>query len=144
MIVWRLTRRPYADLTGTGGIKVEGRWHTAGKPIIYLVEHPALALLEVRVHLDLPFSLLPVDYVLMKVGIPDDLPQRELETETVDTTDTQRVGDNWLVGQSESVARVKSFVSPFSYNYLLNPLHDDASRVIVLGTIPIQFDPRLW
>ena len=34
--------------------------------MVYLAEHPALAALEVRVHLDLPFELLPDDFVLMR------------------------------------------------------------------------------
>ena len=42
-----------------------------GVPVVYLADHPALAALEVRVHLDLPFELLPTDYVLMRVDVPD-------------------------------------------------------------------------
>lgn len=71
MIAWRLCRRPYAVLDGEGARRFGGRWNSPGRPLVYLADHPALAALEVRVHLDLPFDLLPSDYVLMQVDIPD-------------------------------------------------------------------------
>ena len=56
---WRLCRRPYADLTGDGARLAGGRWNRRGRAVVYLAEHPALAVLEVRVHLDVPLELLP-------------------------------------------------------------------------------------
>ena len=73
MIFWRLTLRPHADLSGQGGRCADGRWHTRGRPVVYCATSAALAALEVRVHLDLPFELLPDDYVLMRIEAPDDL-----------------------------------------------------------------------
>ena len=61
MELWRLCRRAHADLTGEGAHRVGGRWNNPGRPVVYLAEHPALAALEVPVHLDVPFDLLPVD-----------------------------------------------------------------------------------
>jgi RES domain-containing protein len=142
--VWRLTRRGYADLAGQGGVIVEGRWHSAGSPIVYLAENPALALLEVRVHLDLPFSSLPLDYVFMKISLPDDLPIRDLKPLSFEIIDTRMTGDTWLSDATEPVAMVSSVVAPFSYNYLLNPDHKDASNVTILDIVPFQFDRRLW
>jgi RES domain-containing protein len=76
MILWRLTRRPHADLSGRGGRLADGRWHSRGQPIVYCATSAALAVLEVRVHLDLPLDLLPDDYVLMQIAAPDDLEVR--------------------------------------------------------------------
>ena len=70
IIGWRLCRRQHADLTGHGARVFGGRWNSPGRPVVYLAEHPALAALEVRVHLDLPFELIPADYVLMRVAMP--------------------------------------------------------------------------
>ena len=67
MIAWRLCRRLNAHLTGEGARRFGGRWNSAGVPVVYLAEHPALAALEVRVHLDLPFDLLPADFTLMRI-----------------------------------------------------------------------------
>jgi site-specific recombinase XerC len=44
-----------------------GRWNSVGRAVVYLAEHPALAVLELRVH----FDLLPADFVLMRVMVPD-------------------------------------------------------------------------
>ena len=71
MIAWRLCRRPHATLDGEGARRFGGRWNSPGRPVVYLADHPALAAFEVRVHLDLPFELLPSDYVLMRVDVPD-------------------------------------------------------------------------
>jgi len=70
MIAWRLCRRPHATLDGEGARRFGGRWNSPGRPVVYLADHPALAALEVRDHLDLPFDLLPVDYVLMWSPFP--------------------------------------------------------------------------
>jgi RES domain-containing protein len=48
MILWRISR--HRDLSGAGGMRAAGRWHEAGRPVVYLAESPAAALLEVCVH----------------------------------------------------------------------------------------------
>ncbi|MGH7819352.1 MAG: RES family NAD+ phosphorylase, partial [Candidatus Binatia bacterium] len=45
MTLWRISN--HSELKGIGGLRASGRWHTAGRPIVYLAEHPALCLLEV-------------------------------------------------------------------------------------------------
>jgi len=48
MELWRISN--YADLSGGGGLQAAGRWHTRGKRIVYLADHPASAVLEMLVH----------------------------------------------------------------------------------------------
>jgi RES domain-containing protein len=139
MVVWRLCRRPYADLTGEGARLTGGRWNSRGRPVVYLAEHPALAALEVRVHLDLPFELLPVDYVLVRVMVPD-------SPNTVFTVDGDSVamGDAWLAEARSAILRVPSVLIPHAWNILLNPNHPDASQALISEVEPFGFDPRLW
>ena len=59
MLAWRLCREPFADLNGHGARQYGGRWNSPGRPLVYAASAAALAVLEVRVHLDLPFELLP-------------------------------------------------------------------------------------
>jgi RES domain-containing protein len=45
--VWRICRRPFADLSGEGARLYGGRWNAPGRPLIYAAESAALAVLEV-------------------------------------------------------------------------------------------------
>jgi RES domain-containing protein len=139
MIGWRLCRRSYADLNGDGARRFGGRWNSPGRPVVYLAEHPALAALEVRVHLDLPFELLPVDFVLMRVLLPDAATERSNAS-----TSTVAAGDAWLSEARSLILHVASVLVPHSWNLLLNPRHPDAARAVIEETEVFRFDPRLW
>jgi len=150
MILWRLTRRPYADLSGKGGELFDARWHTRGRPIVYLAATPALALLEVRVHLELSPGFLPDDYVLMKVNAPDDLECRTLRPEDLpqgwqESEELCRAfGDAWLADAGTALLRVPSAIIELEHNVLLNPRHADAARVHVERITPFRWDQRLF
>jgi RES domain-containing protein len=140
MDLWRLCRRPHADLTGEGARRFGGRWNSPGRPVVYLAEHPALAAIEVRVHLDLPFELLPDDFVLMRVALPDGL---AISVDTI-PPDTSAAGDAWLTETRSAALRVPSVLIPAAWNVLLNPRHQDAARATIVAVEPFRFDPRLW
>jgi RES domain-containing protein len=142
MEVWRLCRRPYADLSGNGARIFGGRWNSPGRPVVYFAEHPALAALEVRVHLDLPFELLPNDFVLMHVSSPNRLISGL--GETVSAERTIAVGDAWFDERRSAALRVPSILIPNAWNILLNPHHPNALQAHVVGLEPFDFDPRLW
>jgi len=139
MIAWRLCRRPHSDLSGEGARRFGGRWNTPGRAVVYLAEHPALAALEVRVHLDLPFDLLPVDFVLMQADVPYG-PAFGYEW----PAQTAAAGDNWLTEAASATMRVPSFLVPHAWNIIMNPLHRDAVQAEIRGIEPFLFDPRLW
>jgi RES domain-containing protein len=143
MYLWRLCRRPHADLSGDGARIFGGRWNSPGRPVVYLAEHPALAALEVRVHLDLPFELLPNDFVLMRVLVPDGL-IAELTDASVAVSETVVTGDTWLVEGRSAALRVPSVLLPYAWNVLLNPRHADVNRISIGSIEPFHFDPRLW
>jgi RES domain-containing protein len=146
MDLWRLCRRPHADLSGEGARIFGGRWNSRGRPMVYFAEHPALAALEVRVHLDLPFELLPNDYVLMRVALPDRLIAGidEPPSETISLARTVTMGDAWLTGGQSAALRVPSVLLPNAWNILFNPRHSDAALASIGGIEPFHFDPRLW
>lgn len=138
MEAWRICRRPYADLSGEGARLVGGRWNRRGTAVTYLAEHPALAVLEVLVHLDLPPELLPDDYVLVCA----DLPFRA-ETPAFDQPyNPESVGNAWLRAGDSPLLRVPSVLVPHAHNLLLNPLHRTAQRAKILSVEPFVFDPR--
>jgi RES domain-containing protein len=149
MILWRLTRRPYADLSGRGGELADGRWHTRGRPVVYCATSAALAVLEVRVHLDLPLDLLPDDYVLMHIEAPDDLEVRTIRPPDLPTGWRSRedlcrpIGDLWLDEGSTALLSVPSAIVHVERNILLNPRHSSVADVGVAEVTPFGWDERL-
>lgn len=137
---WRICRDAHSDLSGEGARLNGGRWNRPGRTIIYTADHPALAALEVRVHLDLPPDLLPDDYVLVELDLGDASVER---IETV-PNDPAEYGQAWLEEGRSAVLQVPSIIMPESTNLLLSPAHPDAAGVAVAGKRSFAFDPRLW
>jgi RES domain-containing protein len=143
MELWRISN--YPDLSGAGGLRAAGRWHSRGRHIVYLADHESSALLEMLVHLDR--DLLPATYQLLRVSVPDDI---TLET-TLDlpadwrskTMVSREVGDRWLDRSSSALLQVPSAISERGNNYLLNPAHPDAAKITVVEVIKAPFDSRL-
>jgi RES domain-containing protein len=142
MIVWRLTTAPFADLTGEGARIAGGRWNSPGRPLVYTAENPALAILETRVYLDLPFDLLPDKYVLVQIDTHD-LPFDQLLLPS-GPEDCRIKGDLWLDQARTALLQVPSVIVPVCHNILINPRHPDAHSVSIVAVEPHQFDQRLW
>lgn len=140
MRAWRLCRAAFVDLSGDGARLHGGRWNSPGRPMIYAAETAALAVLEVRVHLDLPLELLPDDYVLAGMDLGDPV----VETLEAFPDDPRAFGDSWLAEGRSAVLRVPSVIVPESRNFLLNPAHPQAGGFQIAATRPFAFDPRLW
>jgi len=144
--LWRISN--HHSLEGLGGRFAKGRWHTAGRPIVYLAESPAGSLLEVLVHLNLEDDDLPSSYNLMRVIVPTDikierLPAPEGEFWKWSEQLTQAIGDEWLESARTALAVVPSAIMPETRNYLLNPEHPDAKRIQIASITIADFDPRL-
>ena len=140
-----MARRAYADLSGKGGLHHSGRWHSEGRLIVYTAEHPALALLDVRVNLDIPKELVPDDYVMMKISAPDAVDV--LGASAIDPADAAAAagfGDGWLLEGKTALLKVASAAAPESANYLINPAHLDAPEIRIVGVRPFIFDTRLF
>src|SRR5208283_3684853 len=122
MTLWRISR--HRDLSGAGGLKVPGRWHHAGQPVVYLAQSPAAALLAVCVHTsanDVPpeFTLLRIEGPDSQVSViqPQDLPddwRAHLET-------TRDLGTAWLRKNETVLLQVPSAIVPVTANSLFNP-----------------------
>lgn len=145
MELWRISN--YADLSGIGGVRASGRWHSQGRRIVYLADHPSSALLEMLVHMDR--DLIPSTYQLLRVVFPsavaietigvDELPE-DWQTETMAT---REIGDRWLDLSISALLQVPSAISHEGRNYLLNPLHPDATKIVVAEIVHAPFDSRL-
>ena len=142
MELWRLARSPFAALDGEGARRFGGRWNSPGRPMVYLAEHPALAILEVLANLDVPMDLIPVDYVALKFSIPDDIAVADTDISPL-TKEARSFRNAWLAACESALLRAPSVLAPESWNYLLNPAHPNAKRITEAGRHPFRFDPRL-
>jgi RES domain-containing protein len=149
MEVFRLTSAKYAqDLSGTGAKIHGGRWNQKGEAVLYTAGSRALALVEVLVHLTNAF--LPLNYQLITIYIPDDsiveIPQKSLpkDWKNIEPQEsTKKITAKWLTENEYLVLKVPSVVVEGEFNYLVNPLHSDFSKIKVLKTEPFSFDERL-
>jgi RES domain-containing protein len=145
MEVWRISN--YVDLSGSGGVRAGGRWHSRGKRIVYLADHPAGAVLEMLVHMDR--DLLPATYRLLRVIVPETVTAEIVGAEALPAdwrehpAVTRQIGDRWLDGSSSALLQVPSVIVPRARNFLLNPAHPDAAKIAVGEVIHAPFDPRL-
>ena len=148
MTLWRISR--HDDLQGLGGERADGRWHTArrGKRIVYLSEHPALALIEVLVNIHYNTQIMPDRFRLMKVRVPDSViveaaPELSKEWRN-DLVHSRFVGDSWLEAGTSALLAVPSAPSPDSTNYLLNASHASAREMVVESCRWLEYDRRLF
>jgi RES domain-containing protein len=147
MRIWRSSA--HSDLSGEGGLYASGRWHTQGRRIVYLSDHPASVLAEVLVHLEVDAEDLPDTYQLLGVDVADDVSFETIELTQLAATwrdnhaVTRHSGDQWLSGGRTALLRVPSAIVPFAWNWLLNPAHQDAAQARITEIIQAPFDPRL-
>jgi RES domain-containing protein len=151
--LWRISW--YSSLEGLGGEFTDGRWHTAavGKRIVYLAEHPALAILEALVNLAGRTQDLPDTYRLLEIEVGSAvwsnrkfLADKKARIFDKDPTsdESQIIGDSWLQKKPSALAVVPSAPSAFSWNILLNPLHPDAHLVRIANSYSLAYDERLF
>lgn len=147
MKAWRISQ--WVDLTGTGGIRSESRWNPKGVPAVYVSEHPALALLEVMVHMHLSFDDIPLSLKLIAIEINPgavvsampDLPQGWQANEMT----TRATGGAWLKSMSGLVLPVPSALVAHATNFIINPRHPQARTHLEQASLePFWIDRRFF
>ncbi len=147
MLLWRISN--YTTLDGGGGLKASHRWHTRGHPIVYCAPNPAIALLEVLVHLEVALEDIPLQYRFLKIEAPDETPTERMENDQLPqgwrsaVNITRHIGDTWLQSRRTALLEVPSVLVPETLNILLNPRHPAAERIQVVAVVEHPFDPRL-
>jgi RES domain-containing protein len=148
MRLWRISA--HADLSGEGGLHASGRWHSRGNRIVYLTDHPASALVEVLVNLEVDPEDLPDSYQLLAVDFADNILSESIGPDQLaaDWRDqlrlTRNMGDSWLREKRTILLRVPSAIVPFTPNWLLNPAHQDAASARITEIIRVPFDRRFF
>jgi RES domain-containing protein len=148
MRLWRIS--DFADLSGSGGLAAAGRWHSRGRRVVYLADHPASALLEILVRREVDTEDLPDKYHLLVVETSTDLAFDTVDQQTLsagwrtDEDATRTLGDRWLAENHTALLQVPSAIVPLAWNWLLNPAHPLARMCTIVEVIVAEFDKRLF
>ena len=151
MIVFRLSKSRHAkDLSGKGAEKYGGRWNSKGVAILYTSDSRALCTAEIAVHT--PLGILPFDYEVVLINIPDNIIIPELELSELPKNwksiphshSTQEIGDKFVDDDQFLAIKVPSAVVQGEFNYLINPAHTDFRSITIEKTEPFNFDERLF
>ena len=149
MIVYRLSKgKYYRDLSGKGAEMYGGRWNSKGTALLYTSESRALTFAEISMHI--PLGIVPKDYFLITIQIPDAAKVLELAEADVPadwranphSDSTQKIGDKFAAELKYPILRVPSAVVPGDFNYLVNPAHPMMSQVTIVEVEPFEFDSR--
>lgn len=151
MEVYRLSREKFSgSLSGIGAALKGARWNSIGMELIYTASNRSLAMAEVAVHLSL--AILPGDFRMLTIYIPDDMPMIRLTAADLPPdwnkfphpAATQSIGDQFVTENRYGVMQLPSSVTEGDYNLLINPHHPDFKRIKIIDVKKFAFDQRLF
>ncbi len=149
MEVFRLSKKQFArDLSGRGAELAGGRWNSKGVPVLYTAQSRALCTAELAVHL--PLQIVPKDYQLITITIPDDTPFFQPKRLPRDwnslphSDSTQKIGDQFITKNQFLMMKVPSVVVQGDFNYVINPFHSLFSNVKIKKIESYRFDKRFF
>ena len=111
--------------------------------MVYTASAPSLALLELLVHLDLEMALLPDDYRLLAIDVPDGSSIESLSETPSNMLACAVLGDDFLGRRTALALSAPSVIVPRERNLLINPAHPEAATIRVLSNEAFPVDPRL-
>lgn len=151
MIVFRLSRKKYKDILSGYGASLNGqRWNSKWTEVVYTSQTRALANSEVAVHISL--GILPADYHMVTIDIPNSVKICELKNSELPLgwdsipfrPNSQHIGDQFVKENRCAVLKVPSVVVKGEFNFILNPKHSDFKKIKITNTEPFPFDPRYF
>jgi RES domain-containing protein len=146
--VYRLAKRRYPVYDGTGAALEGARWNSPGRLLIYASEHYATAILEKLVHAGR--TQLPGSHHAAAIDIPDDLSTELFDPaapgwDAEDSASARAYGDEWHASARTAVLVVPSLPGqPIERNFIINPAHPEASRIVVRPSFDVVWDGRLF
>ena len=150
MEVFRLSRDRYArTLSGEGAARTGGRWNSPGVEMVYTAMNRSLAMAEVAVHLSL--AMLPEDYRMITIDIPDRVSRHQLAPNRLPAgwkaiphpAATRAIGDRFIAEGKHCILIVPSAITQGDFNYLLNPRHPDFKKIRIRKVEAFPFDRRM-
>jgi RES domain-containing protein len=85
---------------------------------------------------------------LLRIAVPSDLAIEAVAADELmadwrtETMASREIGDRWLDRSTTALLQVPSAIAQ-GHNFLLNPAHQDAARIVVAEIVAAPFDARL-
>jgi RES domain-containing protein len=151
LTAYRLVSSRWAPtaFSGDGARKYGGRWHSPGRPLVYLSETRALAALELLVHLTTtetrakPFAFIEVAIPIKHIEVLTPSALSYAWKTSPPTRESTHVGDQWLREGRSLALRVPSVIIPEESNILLNVAHPDFPALTTGTPRKFTFDQRI-
>jgi RES domain-containing protein len=149
--VYRLCKSKYAATAfdGEGAFQFGGRWNSCGTRMVYTAESLSLAVLEMLVHFQDEAFFTAYCFIeatinkKMIASIENINPLPKNWQASPAPFAVQKIGDDWAKKQSTAVLRVPSAIIATEFNYLINPIHPDFSRIVYGEPQSFVFNERL-
>jgi RES domain-containing protein len=149
MIIYRIARTEFCDVSGEGAKLYGGRWNFTGLPVLYASSSIASALLErLTVDPELFASERYIFYSIMEFDCPARLikkiPENELPAnwDAIPFTKSSQQFGTELIQSGTVCFEVPSVVDKTSFNYIINPLAKNFSKII-WKIYPLELDKRV-
>ncbi len=135
MVLYRITKKKYADdLSGYGAKITGGRWNRKDIPALYLAESQSLTILETIVHchdindlnnrlilfIEVPDNL---TNILDQSILPEDWNKKPWHNFTVN------FGSEWLISNKNLLLKLPSAVVPDENIFMINPKYSEVSKI---------------
>lgn len=140
-------RHPLWD--GTGAAMVGGRWNSPGHSAIYGSLSYACAMLEILVHANI--GRIPATHAYVVAEVPASVRVERHQAQSLpagwdgdDFSIARRFGDQWLQEARSAVLVVPSVVARLEFKALINPLHANATQLLVSPSQKVIWDKRLF
>jgi len=148
MELYRITREKYAPKLEASGRA--NRWNTDKQYVVYASSSRSLAALELVAHRNAIME--GVRYKMVVISVPD-------QSEFIQTVDakklvpdwhllenrsiTQKHGGEWYLNMRSAILKVPSAIIKEEYNFILNTMHPDFSKIRIERIEEFIWDKRL-
>ncbi|MGZ8955920.1 MAG: RES family NAD+ phosphorylase [Methylovulum sp.] len=149
MRIFRIGDERHPIWDGTGAAFIGGRWNSPGKPVIYGSLSYSCAMLEILAHANI--GRIPTTHRFVAVEVPDNVSVEFCDEHSIpvgwdseNSASARAFGDQWLKEARSAVLVVPSVIARLDRNVLVNPLHPDASKLIIADPEKVIWDKRLF
>lgn len=147
MLAYRITHKKHNDYLYAPGLS--GRWNGAGKKVLYCAESIPLAFLESMIRRQgVGFNK---DFNLIVIEIPENFLITILDINNLpegwrnfyDFSICQRIGEQWFNDLASPVLKAPSAILIQNFNFVLNALHKDFTKIKVVDVTDLIPDERI-